>query len=107
MPSARAFVQEGQTGYFTAFASTESLVDAIRRASLNPNILLGMKDNMPTIKSSVAYATVIRDIYNSSLKKLTPAEFRASITARDTARVISTFPQRDDYNENMDSSHPA
>lgn len=65
MPSARDFVREGQTGYFTAFTSTESLVDAIRKASLNPNILLGMKDNMPTIKSSVAYATVIKDIYKS------------------------------------------
>ena len=64
-PSARDLVREGQTGYFTVFASTESLVNAIRKASLNPNDLLGMKDNTPTIKSSVAYATVVRDIYKS------------------------------------------
>ena len=63
--TARDFVREGQTGYFMAVASTKSLVDAIKKASSNPNNLLAMKDNMPTIKSSVDYATVVRDIYKS------------------------------------------
>lgn len=65
IPSARDLVQEGKTGYFTTFASTQSLIDVIKRISLNPNNLHGMKDNMPTIKSSIAYATVIRYIYIS------------------------------------------
>ena len=64
-PNVRDLVQEGRTGYLTAFASTESLSQVIRRVSLNPKDLLEMSSNIPSITSSVAYAGVIKDIYES------------------------------------------
>lgn len=65
MPSVRGLVQEGRTGYFYTFGSTSSLEQAIRKVILRPNVLPDMRNNIPSVKSSVAYASVIKAIYES------------------------------------------
>ena len=73
VPSIRDLVQEGKTGFLTTMSSTESLSQAIRKVSLmNTNDLVEMKNNIPPIKSSVAYAAVIKDIYDSIKRKSFP-----------------------------------
>lgn len=64
MPSIRDLVQEGRTGFLTTF-STGSLEQAIRKVTLNPYELLEMRKNIPPVKSSLAYGSVIKDIYAS------------------------------------------
>lgn len=73
MPSVRELVQEGRTGYFYTFGSTSSLEQAIRKVSLRPNDLPEMRKNIPAVKSSVAYASVIKAIYESIDGKSIPA----------------------------------
>lgn len=72
VPSIRDLVQDGRTGYLTAFDSMESLEQVIRRVSLRPGDLLEMRNNLPAVKSSLAYAGVIKGIYESIDGKSTP-----------------------------------
>jgi glycosyltransferase involved in cell wall biosynthesis len=65
MPSVRELVHEGRTGFFYTFGSTSSLEKAIGKVTLSPNDLLEMKKNIPEVKSSLAYAVVIKAIYES------------------------------------------
>jgi glycosyltransferase involved in cell wall biosynthesis len=69
IPTIRDLVQEGRTGFLTAFASTESLEQAIGRVSLRPHDMLEMRKNIPDIKTSADYARVIKDIYDSVVRE--------------------------------------
>jgi len=64
-PTAREFVKDGETGYLVPINSVASLGDILRKISLDPNELVGMKDNLPIIKSSVSYASVVSCIYTA------------------------------------------
>jgi glycosyltransferase involved in cell wall biosynthesis len=65
IPTVRSIVQEGYTGYLARFGSTESLSNAIKRASENPETLMEMGRNMPPVTSSIAYASALTRIYDT------------------------------------------
>lgn len=70
-PTARDLVKEGYTGFLTAIHSTHSLGQTIRKVSLlEPKYSLEMKNNIPPIKSSGAYARDLKDIYDSVYREL-------------------------------------
>lgn len=68
-PTVRDLVSDRRTGYLTTIGSTESLVQALKKASLKPNDLFKMRNNIPSVKSSVDYVSVIKAIYESIDKK--------------------------------------
>lgn len=71
-PTARNYVEEGQTGYFYTYDSTASLVQAINRAICNPGNLLAMRPNIPTFKSSAAYGEAVRAVYERIVNNQIP-----------------------------------
>jgi glycosyltransferase involved in cell wall biosynthesis len=70
IPTIRSIVQEGHTGYLARFGSTESLSNAIKRASEYPETLIEMGRNMPPVASSIAYASALERIYETVADKM-------------------------------------